>query len=741
MASALVRRVRTLRGDEGVADLLSQAGVPYTAPYLEDIGNWIWYDEATALFEAAIELTGDPGIARRVGEEMVQQHAGTPVATLLRSLGSPEAIFQQLSVAVTKFSTVTEMSPLEVSPGRAVLEAKARPGFRRHRALCEWSQGLLSQATPLFGLPPARVDESACELRGDDHCLYTVTWDAEAADEMADPQALISALEAQVAAMKDRLESMFATARDLIAFDDVDAALARVTERAATAVRAPKYLLAVRLDHTDQVYVHHRGFVDEDPHTVAEALLAGRLDPSDDSCLIAEVASARRRYGWLIAASPTQSFFAQERDLLDVYARYAAAVLDAATALDTASWRADHDALTELFNRRRLTAELERELLHAARYEHSGALLMLDLDNFKFVNDSYGHAAGDRLLRSIGQVLADRVRGSDVVARLGGDEFAVILPEADGDQARTVAEALRREIRATPSDLPLPPEVSVGIALFGSVEQATVDGVLAAADVALYRAKERGGARVELYCPDASGRLTWVARIQDALRDERFLLYAQPLVDLRSGDVVREELLLRLASPDGEIIDPGQFLPTAEHVGLVTSIDRWVVRQAVALALEGRRVAINLSGRSIGDDEVLAIVRAAVEAGLDPSSLAFEITETGAVGDLAAAGAFTRELSDLGCDVALDDFGTGFGSFTYLKHLSTAYLKIDIEFVRNVVHSEVDRRVVAAIVETAHALGKLTVAEGVEDEATLEALRALGVDWAQGFHLGAPGPL
>jgi diguanylate cyclase (GGDEF)-like protein len=739
MATTLVRHVRTLQGDDGVTQLLRLADVPYPAAYLEDIGNWIWYEEAIALFEAAIELTGDPAIARRVGEQMVSQHAGTPVATLLRSLGSPEAIFEQLAVAVTKFSTVTEMRPVEVSPGRAVVEAKARPGFSRHRHLCDWTRGMLSQATPLFGLPPAGVDESQCELRGDGRCVYTVSWDAAAADQMSDPQALISALESQVAAMKDRLESMYATARDLIGFDDVDAALARVTERAATAVRAPKYLLAARLNHTD--YVHHRGFVDEDPQAVARALLAGELDDEGESCLIAEVASARRRYGWLMAASPTQGFFAQERDLLDVYARYAAAVLDAATALDDASWRADHDHLTDLFNRRRLTSELERELLQAARYERSGALLMLDLDNFKFVNDSCGHAAGDRLLKGVARMLDERVRGSDVVARLGGDEFAVILPEAEAEQARTAAEALRRAVREVPSDLGLPVEVSVGIALFGSVERATVDDVLAAADVALYRAKESGGDRVELYCGQASERLTWVGRIQDALRDDRFALYAQPLIDLRSGHVVRHELLLRLLGADGEVISPGEFLPIAERFGLVTAIDRWVLGRALELASAGQPVAINLSGQSIGDAEVLEAVRQAIDSGLDASRLAFELTETAAIRDLDGARAFTQELTGLGCDVALDDFGTGFGSYTYLKHLCAGYVKIDVEFIRDVAHNEVDQRVVRSIVEVAHALGKVTVAEGVEDAPTLEAVRGLGVDWAQGFHLGTPLPI
>jgi diguanylate cyclase (GGDEF)-like protein len=497
MTSTLIARVRATHGERGVAELLVSAEVPYGAEHLCDPGNWIWFDEAVGLFEAAVELTGDAKIARRAGEESVRQHAGTPVATLLRSLGSPEAILEQVAAAVTKFSTVTEMTAADVAPGRAIVEGRARPGFARHPQLCLWTQGLLSQPTVLFGLPPAKVEEITCQTHGDACCTYTVTWDADAASTMADPHQLIAALESQLTAMKDRLESVYATAQDLIASDDVDAALARITERAATAVRAPKYLLAVQLDHGEKTYVHHRGFTDKEPELAAAALLSRARDDSDSSRLVAEVASSRRHYGWLMAESPAGGFFSQERELLDVYARFAATVLDTATALENASWRADHDPLTELNNRRRLTAELERQLSHTARYGRSGALLMIDLDNFKLVNDSHGHAAGDRLLKAIAQALSTRVRTTDVVARLGGDEFAVILPETDATGARIVAESLAERLREIPTGLDEPISVSVGLAVFGAEDRFSVDEVMVAADLALYRAKESGGNRIE----------------------------------------------------------------------------------------------------------------------------------------------------------------------------------------------------------------------------------------------------
>jgi hypothetical protein len=339
MAGTLVRRVRATLGDAAVEDLLRRAGVPYAPAFLDDVGNWIWYQEAIALLEAAVEVTGDPDIGRRVGEEAVRRHAGTAVATLLRSLGSPEAIFAQLASAVTKFSTVTEMEPQEVSPGSAAALKRTRPGFSPHRLMCDYVLGMLSQPPVLFGLPAAAVEETQCQLRGDDACRYEVSWDADHAARAADPQQLITALEAQVAAMTDRLENVYAVARDLIAPADLDAALARITDRAATAVRAPRYLLAVRTGIEGKLHVHHRGFDGQDPQALAAELLDARGEPADGSRLIAEVASASRRYGRLMAVSTAGAFFPAERDLLEVYARYAASALDTATALEEAFQR------------------------------------------------------------------------------------------------------------------------------------------------------------------------------------------------------------------------------------------------------------------------------------------------------------------------------------------------------------------------------------------------------------------
>src|SRR4051794_32980128 len=301
MASTLVRHVRKHAGDEGLQAVLEKAGVPHSASFLDDPGNWIWQDEAIELLNASAAVLDDEGIGLRVGEQTVSQHAGTPVATMLRSLGSPEAVYEQLTVAVSKFSTTTDLTS-EVEPGRATVRAVARNGFPRHPHLCQWTNGLLSQPPALFGAPPAEVVESLCQARGDDCCLYTATWDPEQAH--ADPTKLAAALETQLAAMSERLENVYATARDLITIEDVDSALSRITDRAATAARAPNYLLAVRTNPGDPLRVHHRGYVGEDVEAAATALLDGSYESDDNARIVVEVASSARHYGRLMASSP-----------------------------------------------------------------------------------------------------------------------------------------------------------------------------------------------------------------------------------------------------------------------------------------------------------------------------------------------------------------------------------------------------------------------------------------------------
>jgi diguanylate cyclase (GGDEF)-like protein len=417
---------------------------------------------------------------------------------------------------------------------------------------------------------------------------------------------------------------------------------------------------------------------------------------------------------------------------------------------------ADHDALTGLLNRRRFEEELEREVALASRYGEAGAALVLDLDNFKYVNDTMGHQAGDQLILDVAGALRRRLRETDAMARLGGDEFAVILPRTDDAGAHQVARELLQAVReheGLVAGRTVRVTTSIGVATFGA-ERVTGQEVLATADIAMYEAKDAGRDRV-CALDDTSGgearqraRTSWIERIREALDEDRFVLQAQPILNLATDEVSQHELLLRMVSDTGEIVPPAAFLSTAERFGLVQSIDRWVVQRAIRLMdqqlRQGRRLRleVNISGNSVDDRELRTLIQEELTASaVDPDDLILEITETAVISNMDDARRFAESLSRLGCRFALDDFGTGFGSYYYLKHLPLHYIKIDGDFIRNLAESPTDQLMVRAMVQVAQGLGMKTIAEFVENAETVEFLRAYGVDFAQGYHVGRPQPI
>ncbi|HWX97170.1 MAG TPA: diguanylate cyclase [Solirubrobacteraceae bacterium] len=348
MTSVMLRLVRSTGGAAAVAELLARAGVQREPSYLENVENWISLDEATAMFQAGVELTGDQLFARRVGENTLRQHAGTQVATVLRSLGSTEAVLQAVAQSTARISAVTQMEAIEAMPGRGVVRACAREGFTRRRLHCDWTTGLLAGLPILFGLPLARVEESECQTRGDSQCLYTVSWDAELAATAADPQQRVTSLEAQLVAMSERLNGAYATAGDLVSTDDLDTVLRRIVERAADAVRAPSHILAVRTDPSAELQVYSRGIDEGKAQQLATATLAQET-PVGESTLVVDVASARRQYGQLIARYPgVVEFFPQDHEVLSLYAKHAAAVLDMSVALEQSTRR--HEQVSALLS-------------------------------------------------------------------------------------------------------------------------------------------------------------------------------------------------------------------------------------------------------------------------------------------------------------------------------------------------------------------------------------------------------
>jgi diguanylate cyclase (GGDEF)-like protein len=420
---------------------------------------------------------------------------------------------------------------------------------------------------------------------------------------------------------------------------------------------------------------------------------------------------------------------------------------------------ADHDPLTGLLNRRAYERSLEEHLARGERYGHAGAVMVLDLDSFKEVNDTLGHSAGDELIVRVAGALASRLRESDTLARLGGDEFAILTPTGECEEAESLADSLLEIVRQEraprgPGGRERPITASIGVAPLQGAEQLSAEEALINADLAMYDAKEAGRDCSVTYGGAGRGqahieaRLEWAERIRAALDEDRLVLHAQPVVETATGLTTQHELLVRMVDVHGDLIPPGSFLPVAERFGLIREIDRWVVTRAIRMLgeqrAEGRRpiVEINLSAHSLGDAQLaLHIGRELRAAGVAATQLIFEVTETTAIGNIAAARTFAERLGELGCRFALDDFGAGFGSFYYLKHLPFDFIKIDGEFVRNCTSDPTDRLVIRAVVELARGMGKRTIAEFVGSEETFAILRELGVDYAQGFHLGPPAPL
>jgi diguanylate cyclase (GGDEF)-like protein/PAS domain S-box-containing protein len=414
---------------------------------------------------------------------------------------------------------------------------------------------------------------------------------------------------------------------------------------------------------------------------------------------------------------------------------------------------ADHDAVTGLYNRRRFEQELARRLAYDARRGSGGAVLALDLDNFKHVNDTLGHKAGDEVISRVARGMAERIREQDTLARLGGDEFAVLVPEAGIEQAQAVARSVLEAVRAEPivvGGQELRVTGSVGITTFGSRDGVTGEELLVEADLAMYDAKAAGRDRCALYTPMAvreaqiESRLAWVGRVRTALEEERFALHAQPVVSVETGAVVQHELLLRMVH-DGEAVLPGVFLPSAERFGLMPAVDRWVAGEAIDLLARCDstvRLEVNVSGESMGDEALIAALRARLaETRVEPSRLVLEASESAVIANLERARQFARRVKELGCEFALDDFGAGFGSFYYLKYVPFDYLKIDGDFIHSLPASRADQLVVQALAGLARGLGKRTVAEYVGDDDTLAVLRDAGVDLAQGHHVGRPAPV
>jgi diguanylate cyclase (GGDEF)-like protein/PAS domain S-box-containing protein len=432
------------------------------------------------------------------------------------------------------------------------------------------------------------------------------------------------------------------------------------------------------------------------------------------------------------------------------------------------SWQATHDPLTGLNNRLEFESQAAEALRSAKEHGQVHALMFMDLDQFKIVNDTCGHGAGDLLLQMLAKMLQSQMRDSDVLARLGGDELGVLLSHCPAEQAHEIAEQLRRSIkdfRFAWDKNTFELGVSIGLVQIDEHSKSTTE-LLIAADQACYVAKESGRNRIHVYkeselmLAQRHGEMSWVARLNEALQHKLFRLYAMPITSLHTASESHDEVLIRIVNSKGEMTLPGAFIPAAERYDMMKSIDRWVIKAVChhvksvrdslplleAFEESHRRslalYSINLSGLSLNDPRLHEfITEQFVIHEIAPEQICFEITETAVISNLPAAQQFMAKLKAMGCRFSLDDFGSGLSSFAYLKALPVDYLKIDGVFVRDIANNAINRALVKAINEVGHVMGIQTVAEYVEDEEALCAVRDIGIDYAQGHAVGDPRPL
>ncbi|MDH5547402.1 MAG: EAL domain-containing protein [Gammaproteobacteria bacterium] len=427
--------------------------------------------------------------------------------------------------------------------------------------------------------------------------------------------------------------------------------------------------------------------------------------------------------------------------------------------IDKVSYQASHDALTGIYNRHEFEKVLQKyiDASHKDKVQH--VLLFLDVDHFKVINDTSGHTAGDELLRQVSSLMLESVQQGDLVARIGGDEFAILLQNTSIDAAKKAAESIRHKIHThlfVREGRSFKISASIGLMPINA-DSGNLSEVLSSADAACYLAKHRGRNTVYIYKPDDlsqmqyKNEMQWATRIHLAIEEDQFCLFRQKIMSLHDSgrDTPRHEILLRLREPDGNIVSPMSFIPIAERFKLMPVIDQWVIRkvfeyfhvQMQNAGVQNDCYTINLSGQSLESDDVLCLILGLTEElHVDPSKICFEITETAAIENLSNAKRFIQRLKDEGFQFALDDFGAGMSSFTYLKHLPVNYLKIDGEFIRDIKNNSVDKTLVDSIHRIASAMGIKTIAEFVECQETLELLRELGIDFAQGFVIAKPQP-
>jgi diguanylate cyclase (GGDEF)-like protein len=742
----LVNYLQTSAPEGTLERVLKLAGETRTVAELTDVNSWSPYAPYRRLLEATSQVLDGSATLLTVGMHVFDSIQSPEMSGALVALGSLAAVYAVLPGLST--TPAVELETESIDPTQSRVRFRFRPEFEPFPEHCALLMGLFASMPRMFGHGDAEIHFESCQCDGSPWCQARMSWDLTDDDSVR-----ISRAELQARVAVARLEELQRMVAELVSGDDLCTVLAKVVGAARKAVPTISFALDIAPTATSDRLVYSEGFAGTQAALIAERLEEEPTMEIGSNICVVDVESGQSHYGYLVAVrGETTSFEPLARSVLESYARLAASAIRNVYLLEEIRHQSLHDGLTGLPNRVLIMDRVNQALSRARREHFEVAVLFVDLDGFKDINDTLGHGAGDKLLQAVAARFAGTLRESDTVGRLGGDEF-IVLTEGVSLAAgpELVAERLLG-VLAEPFDLDegndtgVNISASIGIAM-GLRESA--EDFLRDADIALYAAKDAGRKCFVIFEAEMQAVLRSRHELEldllAAVGTDQFFLVYQPIFNLHDMSVVGAEALLRWQHPNRGLLQPDAFIPALEGSGLIVPVGRWVLleacRQAALWHRQGQTtgMSVNVSARQLDGDGIVDDVRQALAiSGLPAASLTVEITETGLMRNTANTQKRLTALKSLGVLIAVDDFGTGFSSLAYLQQFPVDSLKIDRSFISGMAKSSEGDALLHTLMQLGKALNLETLAEGIEEPGQLTQLRAEKCDVGQGFLFAQP---
>ena len=709
--------------------------------------SWLSYELLREVLELAAEALGGADQLSSVPANIVGLGYAADITERVRACGSPEGFYRSMG-NLRSLSSLLTIETHELGPREWEVSVAVDEDYEPFPELCAWQAGRLIAATMTFGYPRAHIEHLECQCHGAAACRLRVTWE-DADQQLRDHRVT----ELRMSALQYRLDEFQDVVADVVAGESVSEVLTDIVRIAVRVALGCPCVLVVTSDTAGAERTLYADGLDAETASLLAEELCDDSPSIDPRRLVLEARFGGKLYGYMAIIDESMQLVSNPPKLLQTYARLAASVLANERMVDQIRHDALHDGLTGLANRALIIDRLEQMLARNHRGGAFSAVLFIDLDGFKQVNDTFGHEAGDAVLRAVATRLGATVRQADTVGRLGGDEFVMLLDGATLSVGPELVAERLLAVLAEPFDLgelsasPVLVTASVGISKIGD----SAREMLRDADLALYRAKQQGKNRHMTFAPEmqtaAKNQLLMEMDLRSALDSHQFQLEYQPIFTLATGKVKAVEALLRWHHPDRGIVQPDEFIPVLEDTGLIVPVGRWVLMEACAEAIRTRAqgheltVTVNVSIRQLESPDFEQHVHEALQrTGLEPRCLTLEVTETALMHDVQTVVPTLVRLRDLGVKVAIDDFGTGYSSLAYLQQLPIDTLKIDRSFITGLSASSDSATLVRTLVRLGKDLGLETLAEGIEEGEQYAALQLEQCDSGQGYMFARPLP-